>query len=65
MAKDPVCGREVDEKYWLAQTGEKVVREGETYYFCCLMCRQKFIINSTKYIEASKDEAPPKRSSNE
>ncbi|TET74815.1 MAG: YHS domain-containing protein [Dehalococcoidia bacterium] len=65
MAKDPVCGRELDEKNWLAQRGKKVAHEGETYYFCGLMCRQKFIINPTKYIEASKDDAPPKRSGNE
>lgn len=56
MAKDPVCGKEVDEKNWLAQRGEKTVHEGETYYFCGLMCKQKFILNPAKYLEALKEE---------
>lgn len=41
MAIDPVCQMEVDESTDI--TAEK---NGETYYFCCDNCRQKFL-NST------------------
>jgi len=51
MAKDPVCGKEVDEQHWLARRGEKATHEDKTYYFCGLMCKQKFILNPQKYIE--------------
>ena len=38
MPKDPICGMEVD-----ATTGLQVEHEGQTYYFCCEHCRQKFL----------------------
>ena len=38
MAKDPICGMEVDEK-----TPLRVEYEGETYYFCSPGCRDKFL----------------------
>jgi Cu+-exporting ATPase len=38
MAIDPICGMEVDESSTI--TAE---RDGETFYFCCPMCREKFL----------------------
>jgi P-type Cu+ transporter len=38
MATDPVCGMTVDEASAL-----RTVRNGQTYYFCCEHCRQKFL----------------------
>jgi Cu+-exporting ATPase len=38
MAKDPVCGMDVDEKN-AAATAEC---KGKTFYFCCNGCKLKF-----------------------
>lgn len=38
MAIDPICHMEVDEK-----TALSAERDGETYYFCCAHCREKFL----------------------
>ena len=38
MAKDPICGMNVDEA-----TGLHAERGGKTFYFCCEGCRQKFL----------------------
>ncbi|MEX0719000.1 MAG: HAD-IC family P-type ATPase [Planctomycetaceae bacterium] len=38
MARDPVCGMEVDEA-----TAISAERGGETFYFCCPRCREKFL----------------------
>jgi Cu+-exporting ATPase len=38
MAKDPICGMEVDES-----TDLTVERDGRIYYFCSDACRQKFL----------------------
>lgn len=38
MAKDPICGMTVDESSPL-----RVVRDGQTYYFCSEHCRSKFV----------------------
>jgi YHS domain-containing protein len=46
MAKDLVCGMDVDEK-----TAEhKSEFEGTTYYFCCPGCKSKFDKEPAKYI---------------
>jgi len=37
MAKDPVCGMQVDEK-----SAIKLVKSGEDYFFCSSSCRDKF-----------------------
>jgi len=47
MAKDPVCGMEVDEK----TVKYKTERMGKTYYFCCAMCKEKFEENPQKYVK--------------
>jgi Cu+-exporting ATPase len=38
MTKDPICGMAVDEV-----TSLRAERDGQTFYFCCEHCRQKFI----------------------
>jgi len=47
MAKDPVCGMEVDEKKASA-TSEY---EGKTYYFCAPGCKKAFDENPEKYLK--------------
>ncbi|MGQ9629076.1 MAG: YHS domain-containing protein [bacterium] len=46
MAKDPVCGMQVDEKKATA-TSEHM---GQTYYFCSQMCKEKFDKEPHKYM---------------
>lgn len=41
MAIDPICGMTVDEA-----TSLRAEREGQTFYFCCEHCRQKFLNQS-------------------
>ena len=45
MAKDPVCGMNVDEKT------AKIKSEyaGKTYYFCNVSCKQSFDKNPSKF----------------
>src|SRR5262245_13636920 len=38
MAIDPICGMQVDET-----TALRAERDGQSYYFCCEHCRQKFL----------------------
>ena len=38
MARDPICGMTVGEANAL-----RAERDGQTYYFCCEHCRQKFV----------------------
>lgn len=38
MAKDPVCGMDVQE----AQAAGKSEHQGQTYYFCSAGCKQRF-----------------------
>ena len=45
MAKDPVCGMNVDEE---AAAGNSV-HKGKTYYFCCSGCKAKFEKEPDKY----------------
>ncbi len=47
MAKDLVCGMEVDEKTAPAKSEYM----GKTYYFCAPGCKKAFDENPTKYIE--------------
>ena len=42
MAKDPICGMTVDEA-----SGLRAERDGQTFYFCCEHCRQKFLARDT------------------
>jgi len=47
MAKDPVCGMDVDEK----ATNHKTTYKGKTYYFCAPGCLKAFEANPQKYLE--------------
>lgn len=50
MAKDPVCGMEVDEKKATAT----VTHKGTTYYFCSQGCKTTFQKAPEKYAESQK-----------
>jgi P-type Cu+ transporter len=43
MAIDPVCGMEVDEN-----TSLQATKDGETFYFCCEHCREKFVSGAAR-----------------
>jgi Cu+-exporting ATPase len=45
MAKDPVCGMQVDEK----KAAATAVYKGRTYYFCASACKQTFEKSPEKY----------------
>lgn len=47
MAKDPVCGMDVDEKKSVATW----VYKGRTYYFCAHACKRAFEKDPEKYIQ--------------
>lgn len=46
MAKDPVCGMEVDEKKAIATS----VYHGRTYHFCTQTCKKAFEKAQEKYV---------------
>ncbi len=48
MAKDPVCGMDVDPKTAAAKAEYK----GETYYFCDPGCKATFEKNPEKFVAA-------------
>lgn len=52
MARDPVCGMEVDEETAPASTEYK----GQTYYFCSQACKEGFEEELGEFLE----ESPPK-----
>ena len=45
MAKDPVCGMQVDEKKAAGQS----TYQGKTYYFCAVSCKMRFDQNPAQY----------------
>jgi YHS domain-containing protein len=47
MAKDPICGMDVDEKT-AKYTSEHM---GKTYYFCAAGCKEAFEMNPHKYMK--------------
>jgi len=49
MAKDLVCGMNVDEK----TAKYKSQYKGQTYYFCGSACRNSFEKNPEKYVKGS------------
>ena len=46
MAKDPVCGMEVDE----ATARHTAQYQGQTYYFCAPGCKKAFETDPQKYL---------------
>jgi YHS domain-containing protein len=51
VAKDPVCGMEVDPKTAPA----KAEYEGKTYYFCAPGCKAAFEESPEKYLEEERE----------
>lgn len=47
MAKDPVCGMDVDEKKAAATSQH----QGRTYYFCARACKRAFEKDPAKYLK--------------
>jgi YHS domain-containing protein len=54
MAKDPVCGMQVDEKKAAASS----VYKGTTYYFCAPGCKTAFEKSPEKYVGKAGGHAP-------
>lgn len=48
MAKDPVCGMEVDEK----KAAATATYQGKTFYFCAAGCKASFEKDPKKYLGA-------------
>src|SRR5580692_8424924 len=46
LAKDPVCGMSVDP----ATAKHRAEHAGETFYFCCNGCREKFVAEPSRYL---------------
>jgi YHS domain-containing protein len=51
MAKDPVCGMDVDPKTASAQSEY----QGTTYYFCCQGCKTEFDEAPDKFVGKAQD----------
>jgi YHS domain-containing protein len=49
MARDPVCGMDVDEQ----QAAATMEYEGKTYYFCAPGCKKAFEKEPQKYVSAT------------
>lgn len=49
MAKDPVCGMEIDEK----NAAGSSTFGGKVYYFCSSNCKAEFDKNPSKYVKWS------------
>jgi len=48
MARDPICGMEVDEK----KAAGRSEYQGKTYYFCSVGCKKEFDRNPAKHVQA-------------
>jgi P-type Cu+ transporter len=48
--KDPVCKMEVDPK----NAEAKAKHDGQTYYFCCPECKEKFEKDPDRYVGSEK-----------
>ena len=53
MAKDPVCGMQVDEKTAAGKSEYK----GQTYYFCSPGCKKSFDKEPEKYVGKAQPQA--------
>lgn len=47
MAKDPVCGMNVDEN----KAAGTATHQGKTYYFCSPTCKESFEKEPDKYVK--------------
>jgi YHS domain-containing protein len=48
MAKDPICGMEVEP----SEAAASYDYEGTMYYFCAVGCKEKFKQNPERYVES-------------
>jgi YHS domain-containing protein len=48
MARDPVCGMDVDPKKAAAQSSYK----GQVFYFCAVGCKREFDASPDTYVRA-------------
>jgi Cu+-exporting ATPase len=55
MATDPICGMTVD-----PSTALSAQRDGQTFYFCCEHCRQKFLATPSQDPRAKTEDRKPK-----
>ena len=55
MARDPVCGMEIDEGLAEDLGAEVLEYRGKTYYFCCPPCRQAFERDPERYLRQGPD----------
>jgi len=55
MAKDPVCGMDVDEK----TAAGKSEYQGQTYYFCSSGCKKSFDKDPEKYVGKDQTQNKP------
>ncbi len=46
MARDPVCGMDINEK----DAAGKSEYKGKTYYFCAVSCKKQFDNNPERYV---------------
>lgn len=49
MAKDPVCGMQIEEQQAAARTEYR----GKTYYFCSAKCKSEFLSAPDRYAARS------------
>ncbi len=54
MAKDPVCGMQVDEK----TASGKSEYKGQTYYFCSAGCKKSFDKEPEKFVGKAQGQSP-------
>lgn len=52
QARDPVCGMAIDKE----KAAIKAEYQGQTYYFCARVCKDKFEKNPEKYAHAGSHE---------
>jgi Cu+-exporting ATPase len=50
MAKDPVCGMDVDPQ----QAAGQSEYQGQTYYFCAPGCKRQFDQNPQQYVQSGR-----------
>ncbi len=62
MAKDPVCGMDVERVNAASGSAE---HQGRTYWFCSPVCHEKFVTEPERYVEAAPPPAPRPGGTNE
>ena len=55
MARDPVCGMEIDEQLAEDLGAERLEWQGQVYYFCCPYCRDAFAREPERYLKEGPD----------